>query len=168
MKAFKTTRDAWPVLDLYQRFEQIIAIVLSILVSIVILFATWRLLVQVFRLTLQGLIDAGNPQSFQVIFSMIITVLIALEFNHTIPGLFERGRSVVQVRTVVLIALLAVLRKFIVLELTDLNPVLLFGLSASVIALGAVYWAIREQDQSLVQKNKADDSETIVGDTMKS
>jgi uncharacterized Fe-S cluster-containing radical SAM superfamily enzyme len=35
-------------------------------------------------------------------------VLISLEFNHTILGLIERGRSIVQVRAVVLIALLAV------------------------------------------------------------
>jgi uncharacterized membrane protein (DUF373 family) len=154
MKAFKKTREAWPVLDLYQRFEQIVAVVLSILVSIVILFAIWSLLVQVFQLALQGLITAANPQSFQVIFSMIITVLIALEFNHTIPGLFERGRSVIQVRTVVLIALLAILRKFIVLEITEVNPLLLLGLSACVIALGAVYWAIREQDQSFVKREQ--------------
>ncbi|MGA7325769.1 MAG: phosphate-starvation-inducible PsiE family protein [Rhodomicrobium sp.] len=154
MNAFKKTREAWPVLDLYQRFEQIVAIVLSVVISIVIIFAIWGLVIQVVRLAFQGLIDPANPLSFRVIFSMIITVLIALEFNHTIPGLFERGRSVVQARTVVLIALLAILRKFIVLEITEVSPLLIFGLAACVIALGAVYWAIREQDQSLDKRKE--------------
>jgi len=39
---------------------------------------------------------------FQSIFGMIMIVLIALEFNHTILWLLERGRSVVQVRAVLL------------------------------------------------------------------
>jgi uncharacterized membrane protein (DUF373 family) len=144
---FKKSREAWPVLDLYQRFEQIIAIVLSIVISVVIVLATLSLIVHVFRLTLQGLVVPANIQAFQAIFSMIITVLIALEFNHTIPGLFHRSRSVIHARAVILIALLAILRKFVVLEIVDLNPLLLLGLSASVVALGVVYWAIRDQDR---------------------
>jgi uncharacterized membrane protein (DUF373 family) len=73
---------------------------------------------------------------FQSIFGMIMIVLIALEFNHTILGLLERGRSVVQVRAVVLIALLAVLRKFIVMEIGEADALLILALSASTLALG--------------------------------
>ena len=63
-------------------------------------------------------------------------VLIALEFNHTILGVLHRGLSVVQVRAVVLIAPLAVLRKFIVIEIGEADATLLLALPAATLALG--------------------------------
>ncbi len=75
-----------------------------------------------------------------------MTVLIALEFNHSMLGVLERRHGVVQVRTVVLIALLAVVRKFIVVDAAQVMPVTIMGLAASALALGGVYWLVREQD----------------------
>lgn len=49
-------------------------------------------------------------------------------------------------RTIVLIALLAVARKFILLDLNKVSAMELFALSAAVLALGIVYWLVREQD----------------------
>jgi uncharacterized membrane protein (DUF373 family) len=74
-------------------------------------------------------------------------VLIALEFNHSLLGVLERRHSIVQVRTVVLIALLAIARKFIILDLKEAEPPLLVALGAAALALGAVYWLVREQDR---------------------
>ena len=48
-----------------------------------------------------------------------------------------------------LIALLAVLRKFIVIEIGEADALLLLALSASTLALGGVYWAVREQDRAV-------------------
>ena len=78
---------------------------------------------------------------------MIVTVLIALEFNHTLLGVLERRHSIVQVRTVVLIALLAIARKFLILDLAEAEATKLLGLGAAALALGAVYWLVREQDR---------------------
>jgi uncharacterized membrane protein (DUF373 family) len=74
--------------------------------------------------------------------------LIALEFNHSLLGVVERGRSIIQVRTVVLIALLAVLRKFIVIEVGDADAFLLIALAIAALSLGLVFWALRAQDQA--------------------
>ena len=52
----------------------------------------------------------------------VMTVLIALEFNHSILGVLERKHGVIQVRTVVLIALLALVRKFIILDTAHAEP----------------------------------------------
>ncbi|OAZ61265.1 hypothetical protein SRCM100623_02767 [Acetobacter pasteurianus] len=52
----------------------------------------------------------------------------------------------VRVRTIVLIALLAVSRKFIILDLHEVRPAEMLAFSAAVLALGVVYWLIREQD----------------------
>jgi uncharacterized membrane protein (DUF373 family) len=148
-RIFGETQDKWAKLSLYQRFEQIVVLLLSILISILIVVAVFNVLQTILGLLRLGLLDPSRPEVFQSIFGMIMIVLIALEFNHTILGLLERGRSVVQVRAVVLIALLAVLRKFIVMEMGEANALLILALSASTLALGGVYWALREQDKAM-------------------
>ena len=44
------------------------------------------------------------------------------EFNHSILGVLERKHSVIEVRTVVLIALLALVRKFIIIDAAHAEP----------------------------------------------
>jgi uncharacterized membrane protein (DUF373 family) len=51
------------------------------------------------------------------------------------------------VRTVVLIAMLAVIRKFIIIDLSATTANQVFALSAGIISLGAVYWLVRDQDR---------------------
>ena len=54
-----------------------------------------------------------------------------------------------QVRTVVLIALLAIVRKVMILDLASTEALQLFALAATILALGAVYWLVRDQDRSI-------------------
>ncbi|SDO06999.1 Uncharacterized membrane protein, DUF373 family [Filomicrobium insigne] len=149
VRIFSETRKHWAQQNWYQRFEEIIVVVLSIIVAIVILVAVLNLVLTLYNMLRFNILDASHPAAFQAVFGMIMIVIIALEFNHTILGQLERGLGVVHVRAVVLIALLAVLRKFIVTEIGEADADLLFALSASTIALGAVYWAIRQQDHTM-------------------
>jgi uncharacterized membrane protein (DUF373 family) len=81
------------------------------------------------------------------LFGMIFTVIIALEFKRSLLIIAERSQSIVQVRTVLLIALLAVVRKLMILDLTSVDASQLFALAATVLALGGVYWLVRDQDR---------------------
>ena len=76
---------------------------------------------------------------FQAIFGAIFTVIIALEFKRSLLVVAERQESIVQVRTVILIALLAIVRKLIILDLASTDALQLFALAAAILALGAVY-----------------------------
>jgi uncharacterized membrane protein (DUF373 family) len=51
------------------------------------------------------------------------------------------------VRTVVLIALLALVRKFIILDVSHTEPLTIVGLAAAILALGLVHWLVRDQDR---------------------
>ena len=42
--SWKETRQAWPVLGFYERFEQIVSLVLTLLIAIVIIAALVKLL----------------------------------------------------------------------------------------------------------------------------
>lgn len=143
----RETRDAWPGLSAYERFEQVVSLVLTGLIGLVIVAALVNLTVRVLALVVSGLLDPAEPAVFQAIFGMIFTVLIALEFNHSIIGVLRRNESVIRVRTVVLIALLALCRKFIILDASKTEPLTIFGLAAAILALGAVHWLVRDQDR---------------------
>lgn len=141
------TSEHWRELGLYARFEQAIALTLTLLVSGVILVA----LLDLVNSFVRDLLFSGSPfyehAAFQAIFGMIMTVLIALEFNHTILSILHRKRSVVQLRTVILIAMLALARKFIVVDLTAETPLTIIALAFTILCLGCVYWLVRQQDR---------------------
>jgi uncharacterized membrane protein (DUF373 family) len=77
---------------------------------------------------------------------MIFTVIIALEFKRSLLVVAERRHGIVQVRTVLLIALLAIVRKLMIIDLSVANATELFALAALILALGVVHWLVRDQD----------------------
>jgi uncharacterized membrane protein (DUF373 family) len=146
-RALRETREAWPGLNTYERFEQIISLILTILIGLVIAAAVIQLSFRVFTLIVSGMLDPAESHVFQAVFGMIFTVLIALEFNHSIVGVLHRKGSIVKVRTVMLIAMLALARKFIILDASRTDPLTFLALAAAILALGSVHWLVRDQDR---------------------
>jgi uncharacterized membrane protein (DUF373 family) len=145
-------RNAWALLTGYERFEQAVSLALTVLISVLVIITLLRLTYQVCNLVAFQVIDPNQPEVFQAIFGMVMTVLIALELNHSVLSVLERRHGVVQVRTVVLIAILALVQKSILIDFTQETPFMMLGLAASTLALGAVYWMVREQDQRAVKE----------------
>jgi uncharacterized membrane protein (DUF373 family) len=141
----------WAVLSHYQRFEGFVAFVLTLVIVLVILIALFRLTFSVVTGLLLGVLNPLDPGVFQAVFGEILTLLIALEFNHTLQYVVKREQSIIQTKVVLLIALLAVARKFIVLDLREVDSGQLLALAAITLALGLAYWLMRERDDRLVQ-----------------
>lgn len=139
-------RSDWAVQSYYQRFESLVAFVLTLVISVIILVALYRLCAAVITGLLLGVLDPLDNEVFQLVFGEILTLLIALEFNHTLQYVVTREQSIIQTRVVLLIALLALARKFIILDLKEVGPGELLGLAAITLVLGATYWLIREHD----------------------
>ncbi len=134
------------VLAIYERFEQLVAIVLSVLIAVIVAVA----LVELVRIVIYMIgTEAINPlqqETFQLVFGMIMTLLIALEFKHSILKVALRNDSIVQVRTVILIALLALARKFVILDVHS-SPAQIAALALALLALGVVYGIVRKRDR---------------------
>jgi uncharacterized membrane protein (DUF373 family) len=144
----KVAREQLRLLSLYQRFEQIVVLVLTALIAIIVVAALWSLCVKIlFGVFLSGSLDPSDYAVFQAVFGMIFTVIIALEFKKSLLVLAERRDNVVQIRSVVMIALLAICRKVIILDLTETDASHILALAATILALGVVYWLIRDSDQ---------------------
>src|ERR1700731_4929623 len=102
-------RTAWEkfrLLSLYQRFEHIVVLILTALIAVIVVAAVWSLSLKIlFGLVLSGSLDPSDYAVFQAVFGMIFTVIIALEFKKSLL-VAERRDSVVQIRSVLMIALL--------------------------------------------------------------
>ena len=146
-RLFDDTRLHWSLMSVYERFEQIVAHVLSVLIAAVIAVAVIQLIMRVVPLVIGGALDPLEHDGFQTLFGMIMTVLIALEFKHSILKVAERKASIIQVKTVVLVALLALSRKFIILDADRTGAATIAALAGAALVLGIVYWLLRDRDE---------------------
>jgi uncharacterized membrane protein (DUF373 family) len=145
---FKDAGEQFRLLSLYQRFEHVVVTILTALIAIIVVVAVWNLSVKIlFGLVLSGSLDPSDYSIFQAVFGMIFTVIIALEFKKSLLVIAERRDNVVQIRSVVMIALLAICRKVIILDMRETDTSQVFALAAAILALGVVYWLIRDSDQ---------------------
>jgi uncharacterized membrane protein (DUF373 family) len=144
---FTEAQRRFGLLSFYDKFEHIVILILTVLIAVFIVFAIWNLALKIFLSIASSTFDPTDYTVFQAVFGMIFTVIIALEFKRSLLVSVERHHSVVQVRTVILIAMLAIVRKLLILDVGHATEEL-FALAAAIIALGAVYWLVRDQDQS--------------------
>lgn len=121
---------------------------LKALITVIVVAALWTLTLKI----LFGLfLAAGYPSdysAFQAAFGMILTVIIALEFKKTLLVVAERLDTLVQIRSVVMMVLLAICRKVIILDLTETDALHSLSLAAAIFALGVVYWLMGRRDSA--------------------
>ena len=147
----------WPQLTAYQRFEAFVAAVLAIVIGVVILVALYRLIAGVIDALLLRALNPLAPQVFQTIFGEIMTLLIAMEFKHSIVRVALRRDSIIQVKTVILIGLIALARKFVILD-PEASPAKVAALAGATVALGVTYWLLRERDDRAAKESAHDRS----------
>ena len=140
---------------IHEKFEKLVALILSLAVAVIIVISLFQLISTIFTMLLLDGLNPLDHSVFQTIFGMIMTLLIAMEFMHSIVRMAVRGDSLIQVKTVLLIGLIALARKFVILDPSDTNPAKIAALSGATLALGAVYWLLRERDDRFLAAEAA-------------
>jgi uncharacterized membrane protein (DUF373 family) len=97
-------RSKWQTLSIYEKFEQTVVGILTQVIALIVAIATWQLFLHTLKLIGSHLVNPADPQVFRGLFGMVLTVLIALEFKHSLLVVKHHRRAIVQVRAVVLIA----------------------------------------------------------------
>jgi uncharacterized membrane protein (DUF373 family) len=139
-------RRDWGILSVYERFEAAVAFLLRFVVGLVIVVALYRLLASVVVTLIFRSLNPLDHAVFQQVFGEILTLLIALEFNHTLHYDIDPARGIIHTRIVLLIAILALARKLIILDLAAVSATMVAALAALTVALGAAYWLVRERE----------------------
>jgi uncharacterized membrane protein (DUF373 family) len=144
---FRELRSKWQTLSIYEKFEQLVVAVLTTVIALIIALATWQLLFHTLTLVESHLFSPADSQIFQGLFGTVLTVLIAMEFKHTLLVVRHHRHAIVQVKSVVSIALLSLVRRFIILDLYQTTPSLIAALAGAALALGIVFWLVSDREE---------------------
>jgi uncharacterized membrane protein (DUF373 family) len=90
--------------------------------------------------------DFMDKEVMQDAFGSVLIILILLEFNHSVQLAIKHRTGAVQVRMVVLIAILVIVRKLMLLDYAAAEARTLLGFAGLLLALGALYWVVSHSD----------------------
>jgi uncharacterized membrane protein (DUF373 family) len=130
----------------YEWFEQIILGIIVIIMSLVIIYSLFVAII-----TLSGDLASGiesmETSALKDTFGLILTVIILVEFNHSIVLAIRQRSGAIQVRIVVLITIIVLARKLVLLDYTTASMETLLGLGGLALSLGGLYWLISDGEQ---------------------
>ena len=146
--------------DYLKKLEKVLIHALMVMMALVLLLATvelgWIIVKDIFSppvflLEIEELLD---------IFGLFMLVIIGIELLETIMKTYLK-ENVNHVEVVFLVAMIAIARKVIILDIKDVSGITLVGIGAIVITLSAGYYLIRRKDnsegQSLLDQKSKDD-----------
>ena len=135
-------KNTWLEKSLSERFELVVMMLASFILAAIILVALLRLLENVYQLVISQLTGKTDFRTFQITFGMLLTLLIAIEFRHSISATLEGKGVLIQVKIVVLIAILALARKFLILDSNSYDAAMVAAYAGVALSLGVVYWLL--------------------------
>jgi uncharacterized membrane protein (DUF373 family) len=157
MLDFKTLKRLWKEMTYYERFEQIVSRIVMVLIAALIVYLLIFIAVDLFDEFKRGLALA-DVEALKDVFGSILTILILIEFNHSIALALSKRSGVLQARFIVLIAILVIARKVILLDFNTATFEQLIGISGIAIAFGLLYWLINLRSSDLSPRRKTDRS----------
>jgi uncharacterized membrane protein (DUF373 family) len=131
---------------LYESFELLVSAIIIVMVSTVIVYMTILGSLKLIEDFSAGAasIEVGL---FKDTFGSILTILILLEFNHSIITALRQRTGAMQVSMIVLIAITVIARKLILLDYASTSLETFLGLGGLALALGALYWLLAGIEQ---------------------
>jgi len=129
------------MLDLLKKFEKGVTVTLVVLMALVVLLATvelgWIIIKDIitppaFLLEIDELLD---------IFGLFLLVLIGVELLETIKAYVKE--NIVHVDVVLTVAMIAIARKVIILDVKELPAMTLLGIAAIILALAAAGYTFK-------------------------
>ena len=140
MPNFGLPRD-WKQSLTYETFERVASRIVMFFISIIIVYSLILMaitLVDQFRLNPTYL----DTDSLRDVFGSILTILILIEFNHSIALAISSRAGILQARPIILIAILVIARKVILLDFTAATFEQMLGIAAVALAFGLLFWLI--------------------------
>ena len=122
---------------LYGLFERLASVLLLVGIAVVVVLAIESFGHTIWE-TVGGLQTPLRYDKFEILFDRILAALIALELAHSVRQMVEGKHGLSQVRTVIVIGVLALVRKLIVLDVETTSGMFLLGLAVAILALGGL------------------------------
>ena len=131
------------ILAITQSIKKWMSIFVLILMLFIVIASVLELAIVLFQEVTdssEGFLLLDINELFRI-FGFVFMILIGFELLETIEMYFKK--NVIHAEVVLLIAVIAVARKVILLDLEKFNPIAIIGLSLIILALGACYFLIK-------------------------
>ena len=123
------------MLELLKKFEKVITVTLVFLMAIVVLMATIELGWIIVKDIITPPVFLIEIEELLEIFGLFLLVLIGVELLETIKAYIKD--NVVHIDVVLTVAMIAIARKVIILDVKELPSMTLVGIAAVIMALAA-------------------------------
>lgn len=129
------------MLKILDRVRKYIAIALLGLMAIIVVSATLEVAYEI-------VINMFEPPGFFIgvqdlfgVFGLFLMVLIGLELMTSIQMYLDHNS--IHAELMLLVAITAITRKIVILDATKIDPMIMFGIGAVIIALALGYYLVR-------------------------
>jgi uncharacterized membrane protein (DUF373 family) len=141
------------MLNYLKRFEQFIIIALVAMMVIVVLLSTIELGWIIIKDIMAPPVVLLNINELLDVFGFFLLVLIGVELLETIKTYFLE--HIVHVEVVVEVAMIAIARKVIILDVKEYEPLQLTGIAVIIAALAVAYYVIKRGYESNFKKDES-------------
>ena len=132
-------------------FERIVIYVLIVLMMVIILMAIIGFVTLLIQDVTQPPLSILNIEQLLDIFGYVLLILIGVELLDTIRAYLSE--HVVHVEVVLEVAMIAIARKIIILELKETTPATLVGIAALVASLAVAFY-LEKRSRNLMNQTK--------------
>lgn len=146
MSFFDRLPEHWKHLTIYDYFEQISFRILIFFISLIVIHSLVLIGIKLAQDLMEGILFR-ETQVMAEAFGLILTVIILLEFNHSIVSAMRAHTGAIQVRIVVMIAVIVMARKLILLDYQSAKLETLLGYGGLALALGILYWLVADAER---------------------
>jgi len=122
-------------------FEKVIAVVTMIILGVIIVLSTIDLVINLIQKITEHRYFLFDIYELGHTLGIILTVIISIELFHTIEAFFVE--DVIKIETVFLLAMVAIARDVIVLDMTELEGSKLVGIACVIAALCGGFFLIK-------------------------
>jgi uncharacterized membrane protein (DUF373 family) len=140
MPNFRLQRD-WKQFLSYELFERTASRIVMFFIAIIIVYTLILM-----GMTLFDQIKFSpayiDTESLRDVFGSILSILILIEFNHSIALAISRRSGILQARPIILITILVIARKVILLDFATASFEQMIGIGAIALAFGLLFWLI--------------------------
>jgi len=126
----------------YEHFEHVVMAVITLAIVAIVIGGVWHLVETLLVSFVWASEGVSEHVIFQNVFGIIFTILIALEFKRSLVIVKTSAENVVRVRSIILIAMLATVRRFIVADVSSVDVSGMLALAGAILSLGIVYWLV--------------------------
>ena len=131
------------MLDLLKKFEKAVTVTLVVMMAIVVLLATIELGWIIIKDIITPPVMLLEINELLDIFGLFLLVLIGVELLETIKAYLKE--NVVHFEVVLTVAMIAIARKVITLDVKDLPGMSLVGIAAIIVALAVAQYFYRRE-----------------------